>query len=394
MASGVNERRKSERLSDKESHIDLLDTDESTFIPVTYKRRGKYVNNNKQSAVDMCVTNCACHQKLELLTEELNLVKSLLVKLNNQLLYVENKTVDNVARSMRDNIVINGVSEIDDENCEKEVIGFIKNNLKVNLKTADVIRAHRLGDPRDPTVDDDGNELPNPRPMVAKIDGKMKENIMKNVSKLKDKKGPDNKPLFISTQQPEGITEKRKRVNFRVKQLKKVAKSLPKTQKTPTIKVKNDRIFHNGALVRDKVTVPSIPDVIFSKPDEREKVMKVKLKKSRPIDEDGSTFIGYSLKVTSPSEVQQAYQKVKLLHPDSADVMCAYNITDEFNRPYLEYHDDREHGGGSRILSSLQYLKAENSACFVVRYFNGKHLGPRRFFLIKKVAEDALGHLN
>lgn len=341
----------------------------------------------------MCDVDCACHQKIELLTEELNLVKSILVKLNNQLLYVESKTVDNTARSMRDNIVINGVSEVENENCEKEVIGFIKNNLKVNLKVADVIRAHRLGDEREPTVDKDGKEIPNPRPMVAKVDGKMKETIMKNVNKLKDKKGPDNKPLFISTQQPEGVTEKRKRLNFRVKQLKKAASSLPKSQKRPIIKVKHEKVFHNGFSVRDKVTVPTIPDVLFSKPDERQKVKKLKLKKSKPVDENGSTFIGYSLKVTSPSDVQQAYQKVKLLHPDSADVMCAYHITDEYNRPYLEYHDDREHGGGSRILSSLQYMKAQDTACFVVRYFFGRHLGPRRFFLIKQVAEDAIGQL-
>ena len=52
--------------------------------------------------------------------------------------------------------------------------------------------------------------------------------------------------------------------------------------------------------------------------------------------------------------------------------------------------DDREYGASTRIVKIMQDNSIQNLAIFVVRYKEGKHIGPHRHMLIKQVTEELL----
>ena len=93
--------------------------------------------------------------------------------------------LDLQCRSMRDNIIIHGLSEAPNETyLQPEVLlkSFMKNNLKMVPEQVAVIRfsrVHRLGKAK--------SDQQRPRPIVAKVtDSKMKSAIMSKGNKLKD----------------------------------------------------------------------------------------------------------------------------------------------------------------------------------------------------------------
>ena len=77
--------------------------------------------------------------------------------------------------------------------------------------------------------------------------------------------------------------------------------------------------------------------------------------------------------------------KMRQNFPEASHIMAAYSIKNGDG-----YEDDREFGASSRILNILKDNSVSNVAIFVVRYFDGKHIGPKRHELIKKVTTELL----
>ena len=71
--------------------------------------------------------------------------------------------------------------------------------------------------------------------------------------------------------------------------------------------------------------------------------------------------------------------------------MCAYHYRETPTKAEVDHIDDREIGGGFRCYQALG--DEENVAVFVVRKFDGVHIGPKRFELIRKSAKAALNIL-
>ena len=53
---------------------------------------------------------------------------------------------------------------------------------------------------------------------------------------------------------------------------------------------------------------------------------KMKLSSSALVEENGSVFQAYALKLQSMTEVKRAYIKVRQLHPGAAHVVAAYSL--------------------------------------------------------------------
>lgn len=255
---------------------------------------------------------------------------------------------------------------------------FIKQHSKVDCDSK-IIWGHRI------SVKSETSR--SPHPLVAKLDGKKKEEVMQ-----KGKKGAGGKNIFISQQDPEAYVEKRKQTWFKLELLHAENEGKPKSSQTK-ITVDGCKIRVNGDIQRPAIEVPSTADILNLSHDEREQRCKIKMKKTWVVTDDlkGSRFYAYSCHVNIAAEVHRAYEPVKLLNADADDVMCGFAYRDAgTNRLKLEYHDDWEVGAGSRIMSAIQESKEENTAVFVVRHFNGQHIGGKRFMYLKNCAQYVL----
>lgn len=311
-------------------------------------------------------------KKCDFLEADRDLHRDLLVKQSKKLLYLEERTVDIISRSMSDNILVTGCPE-KNSNPETDLMQFIKKNIGVEMKNSSIMKAHRTGPSREN----------GPRTLVAKLEPKTKDEILKKSStELVNKKG-----LYINQQKPEALVEKSKQLRFRLKQTKIRHQDV---HPAPEVKIYNGEVYCNKQRVRNKTHCPSTKEILGLTHDDRAALKKMKFHKSNGIIDDGSTFVGYSRKVNNFDEVRRAYQAIKLQVADADDIMCSFNVKDSYGYPVLEYHDDAEHGGGSRILSAIQEAKAENTVVFVSRHFYGKHIGKKRFLHIQKSAADAI----
>ena len=56
--------------------------------------------------------------------------------------------------------------------------------------------------------------------------------------------------------------------------------------------------------------------------------------------------------------------------------------------------DDGEHGMGRAMRNKLQELGARNVAVFVTRVYGGKHIGPKRFSVVKDLIKRVVEKLS
>ena len=209
--------------------------------------------------------------------------------------------------------------------------------------------------------------------------------VMNNTDKLKNEKN-----IFVNHQQPEAIKEKDKKLRFQRRYQRELYKD-----ENIDIRIKKGHVHVGNQVIRDRVCTPSIQMMLSTTPDERKDVCRMKLSQSERVRDGGSVFQGYACHVSSYDDVQRAYTKIKLENPSSADVMCSFTVKDGYygNKQQIELDDDKEHGSVSRIYTAIQQCKLENVAVFVVRYFDGSHIGHKRFEHIKTVASKALALL-
>ena len=71
-------------------------------------------------------------------------------------------------------------------------------------------------------------------------------------------------------------------------------------------------------------------------------------------------------------------------------ISCAYRL-EGATGPYLqEGYDDKEHGAGRAILSTLKKASVQAIAVYVVRYYGGIQLGPRRYAILRELTDAAI----
>lgn len=374
-STAMAELRESERSSGSSSEEDEVMEEENY-----------YSDCNADQIAAACPCDCEKVNKgvLELvdtLTRRVSFLEKIIVRLSSSIEHTKDTVTNLQSHSMKDNLIISGIKESDNEDAEAEVINFVTSKLGVELKNEEIVKAHRLGD---------NNNTSGARPLVVKFNnGRKKEAILSKTMKLKGKKGHNDKPLFISTQQPEAIVEREKKRRFKLKQLHAENNKRPKAQRAE-IRVSHGKILMNNSVVQPKVCTPTLSEMLDVDEDKCKKMNAVKFVRTNDITDSGSTFFAYACPVKSIPEVRTAYLKAKLINPDSADVMASYSITYQNGKKVEDYLDDKEVGSGSRIFSAIQEKKMTNVAVFVVRYWNRTHIGQKRFKHIKDSALAAL----
>ena len=80
---------------------------------------------------------------------------------------------------------------------------------------------------------------------------------------------------------------------------------------------------------------------------------------------------------------------LQLKHPGATHIMCAYSL---WNDKYKgsDNLDDGDHGGSWQLLKVIDQSKCHNICLFLVRYYHGTKLGPYRFQIFSRLAQETI----
>ena len=135
--------------------------------------------------------------------DDISMLKGFTQVQDRDITELKNKTVNLLARSMSNNILITGIlGDSENEDCKVKVLQLLWEHVKLDIEDEDVVVAHRLGKKlKDKT-----------RMMVVRCSHKLREIMFQNTANLKNVKNADGNPYYISPQLPEPLnTEKRER---------------------------------------------------------------------------------------------------------------------------------------------------------------------------------------
>ena len=132
--------------------------------------------------------------------EKLNIMADIIVRQDQKIHELNERVIDLQARSMKNNIVLGGITEKKGEQCETTAQNFFKQNLGIDDIEIDV--AHRMGTGTN-------------RPIVVRLKQQQAKNkFFGNITKLKGLKNQKGRYYQVDNQLPEELSEKRKHMRY------------------------------------------------------------------------------------------------------------------------------------------------------------------------------------
>ena len=312
--------------------------------------------------------------------DEIFALKGYIQVQDNKMHQIESKVIDLTARSMKNNILINGIAGDpgnNKEECKEKALAFMRTHMKLEINDDEIIAAHRIG----------RNTTSKPRAMVVKCAHDLHTTIFGYSKNLKGLKNEHGDYYRVSSQLLEPLNTQNRERREKIAATHKLNETLDSKDKIK-IEVKGNMLLLNGKPQKKYVTPPTIREMMAIPPEVQVKMDKIILHESEMVKEKDSSFVGYAAQASSATDVRLAYKKVRQIAPDADHIMMAYAI-----KQHSGYHDDGEHMAGKRISSILADRVTTNTVIFVSRIYGGVHLGPKRFLLIEKVAREALNKL-
>ena len=118
--------------------------------------------------------------------------------------------------------------------------------------------------------------------------------------------------------------------------------------------------------------------------------LNVELSNPEVVTVEGQTFTGYAMNIKSTEDVNYGYAKVRTLHPGARHAMAAWSLPGRSFHTLKDSEDDEEHGVSNAILEILERSNIENKAVFVVRDYDGTHIGPKRVDVVREASRKVL----
>ena len=326
-----------------------------------------------------------CENKIQKVCDEVQIRDDKIDRLldviqHNSLLIRElNNKVEGLEKgSMQDNLVIKGLirkgKNTEKEDCVATVKSFFKEQLEIKEEIT-IRRAFRIGKSKVRTM------------MVILKNGRDKAKIFANVSNLQEKKNANDKPYKIENQLPARMAEERKKhrtIKYRNKK-QSVAEQLQ-------IQLQKGKLMVEGKPYESQIVVPDGEKLARLKADEIQVLLDQEIRQGITIEYGTSSFTGYVCDVQSYFEVNKAYEYVKFLNLGARHIVCACILPSVDNPICCDFEDMNEHGAGDTLLSYMLEAELENRAIFIVREYDGTHIGPKRFECIVNAAKSATNH--
>ena len=272
--------------------------------------------------------------------------------------------------NLKPNLVITGLVRIEHEKCKEVVLNFCKEVLKTD-SPPNIVKAYRLGN---------GKKAPM---FVRLMDAAEKAKFFAKVSNLKGKVNAFNNSYSIDEQLPPRM-EQRKRRNRKI-----MAENNRKTVNKLIMSFEKGKLKIGDKEYALEVRPPTLESALRPKAEDLTARLSIELSPGKIVQREKSTFQGYITDVNSIKDVNNAYAKLKSLNMSARHIMCAFRIPHENSLIHQDYADDDEHAGGKILLDALTKSEIYNKAVFVVRKYDGQHIGPQRFEAILEVAKSA-----
>jgi len=280
---------------------------------------------------------------------------------------MKEELLDLKARSMRDNLIIQGIEEGGQSESRDKLVWELRrvlaNTLRMSPHDIDKInvdRCHRIGAKK-------GNGKP--RPVVYKITPSWaKDVILYNTRNI-----PRASRIKVFEQFPQEIQERRKRLIPVLKE-KKAAKK--------KVRLAVDKLIIEGKEYRD----PATPTLDMSSD-----TVDIRIHHSGVVTQQGSSFQGH---VATIDNINLKESVLHTLYRDKSVAKATHNIwalrIKQGSNIITSWEDDGEYHAGRALAEILDKAEMENKMLIVTRWYGGIHMGDKRFDCIKDVAEKAL----
>lgn len=303
------------------------------------------------------------------LRRELDLLRSVVIRMDRRMSVMDNEITDLRARSMRDNILIHNFQYTPNENLAATMPGIIKQTLGVDVE---FVRIHRNGvQPQ---------RSGRPVTITAKLTDPNKKDEVLSAQKVK-KVAKTSLPFYITPQQPLSLVSARNKLYDKADSLKK--------QNIGVRLSRNGISMPNGSKYSEEVPFLSNAAVLQIDSADTENMDEIVTKSTTPIQKNGSEFSGIGSKVDSISSVKNFYKKV-CVDPYVASVdsrILVYRFRSDQGKVIENYHDDNEHGAGRRLLRYMQENQIMDAAIVITRWM-GEHIGPQRFNIMEGILNE------
>ena len=295
------------------------------------------------------------------------------IKCEEELDAMQSKVEKIDVRTLKGSLTIHSILEKDKENVYEEVDKFFKQKLGIQQEV-EVQSVFRFGKP--------GGTRPISIKLYSPDDLGL---IYANVKKLADQVNENNQPYSIK----EFSTEKQMEDKQRARDIKMENNRTPMLHKA-SVTMKQGKVFIDRKQYVKAVDPPKIKDVLLMTQEKKDELQQYKIAIGPHLDESDSRYYTYSAEVNDLQDVKNVYLRLKRLHLAATHVMCGYRIFGVEAHQLQDYCDDNEHGGGRTILNQLKKAGVLNYAVFVIRYYGGVHLGPRRFEIIRQLTDQCV----
>ena len=297
----------------------------------------------------------------------------------NEISHVKETVIHNSIKQMQNQLVFGGIKRSQrKENTKAAVSQFLQDVMNITAMDQDILFAYRKGVATVKVIN--GQEIRCPQQMVVKVAPRLRDTIMQKASDLKGKEDPEHHfKYFVFPQVPEGVRAAKSKYRETLKKIEKADENLPAFKKRHA-RVIGTKLYINNRQQPDLVRAPSPSEVIQAIALFGPVIKNIPLISTSIQEGMANKFTGYLLCASVLETVEQAYIKVRAIHPHAKHIMLGYCVADTMGSV-----DDGEFFGDLAILDMLRKRKATNLAIYIVRAPSNVQLGPRRFEVIRDV---------
>ena len=117
-------------------------------------------------------------------------------------------------------------------------------------------------------------------------------------------------------------------MNYEIGKVKKYNREQPK-DKQVKFEVRNKQLFINNELKKKFVIPPTVRSIVTLSREEYDRIGSLEMLKVDSIEDSGSVFSAYGVKIKTINRVANYYKAVQIWHPECDHIMMAYRINDE-----------------------------------------------------------------
>ena len=322
-----------------------------------------------ESATDESATTS---KKMENIQKDMNVLVGIVQKQAMMIEHLQHKNEIAENKKIKNDIIIQGIEydENDTEQHMKELVtDFFKHTMKIRKNVA-IRSIEKLGKRKPPAV------------KVTLQHIKDKGVIFKCIKNIIDAKNNQDDPYYVN----DNLTLEGQEIQRRNRYIKKKIADIPVTDQ-PKITFNKGKLHINNEEYKKKIGVPSVTDIMDKENDE--KIHKLYQTDGELMINGACKFQAISQEVRTYDDVRCGYIKACHKHPDALHVVCAFNLPGH-DIHLQDFADAGELGAGRNLLELLTDNDITHRAIYVVRYYDGKQLGPSRFLSYEEATISAI----